>query len=165
MFDRILVPTDFSAPSDAVLACARRLAAQFGSSLHLLHVLDDLTTDRAFGSEFSLGNAPDVRAAQLKDAQERLVHRAIADDSRVHPTIEVLFGRSAEAIVDAAASGNFELIVMGTHGRSGVAHLLMGSVAERVIRTASCPVLTLHEAPERASGPVEDTTLMGTTIV
>ena len=154
---RILVPTDYSAPSDAALACARRLAAQFGSSLHILHVLEEVAASSAFGSEFYMGDSPDVRAARLKDAQERLAHRVIpGGQSQVHTTAEVVSGRSAQAIVDSAANGNFDLIVMGTHGRSGVAHLLMGSVAETVVRTASCPVLTVREIRERAPEPVKD---------
>lgn len=154
---RILVPTDFGAPSDGALGCARRVAARFGSSLHLLHVLEDPSVNGAFGSEFYLADSPDVRAARLNDAQERLAHRVIGNDrSQVHATTEIVSGRCAQAIVDYAANGNFDLVVMGTHGRGGVAHLLMGSVAEGVIRTAPCPVLTVREVRDRASVPVTE---------
>ena len=63
---------------------------------------------------------------------------------------EVLFGKPAQAIVDYAADNGFDLIVMGTHGRAGIAHLLMGSVAERVVRHATCPVMTIHEGQVKA---------------
>lgn len=146
---RILVPTDFSPASDAALGYARRLAARFGASLHLLHVLEDPSVGGAFGSESYLADSPDMRTARLNDARERLAHRVMPDDrSQVHATPEVIFGRSAQTIVDYAADGDVDVIVMGTHGRSGMAHLLMGSVAESVIRTAPCPVLTVRDVAE-----------------
>lgn len=154
---RILVPTDFSPPSDAAVACGREAAAGFGASLHLLHVLDDQSVGGAFGSEFYLADSLDVRTARLKDAQERLAHRAIAHDLSGTPaTTEVIVGRSAQTIVDYAADSGFDLIVMGTHGRSRVAHLLMGSVAESVVRTAPCPILTVRDMPEPVTVPVVD---------
>ena len=164
MFTRILVPTDFSPASDAALGCARRLATRFGGSLHLLHVLDDLSVGGTFGSEFYLADSPDMRTARLNDARERLAHRVMPDDrSQVHATPEVIFGRSAQTIVDYAADGDVDVIVMGTHGRSGMAHLLMGSVAERVIRTAPCPVLTVRGVAEPLTVRTVDTGAVGTT--
>jgi nucleotide-binding universal stress UspA family protein len=73
-----------------------------------------------------------------------------------------MFG-TARTIVDYAADNGFDLIVMGTHGRRGMAHLLMGSVAENVVRTATCPVLSTHEARDRASAPVKDRVAAGAT--
>ena len=162
---RLLVPTDFSAPSDAALGCARRLAAGFGASVHLLHVLDDTPAGDALGSEFYVASPPDVRAARLKDAQERLAHRVAAHDpSGASATTEVIVGKSAQTIVDYAAEGDFDVIVMGTHGRSGIAHLLMGSVAESVIRRAACPVMTVRNLAEPASVPIVDPGALGATL-
>jgi nucleotide-binding universal stress UspA family protein len=130
MFNRILVPTDFSPASDAALDYARILAAKFGASLQLLHVIDDPSA-----STF------------LAQARERLARTISATDrARLHATSEAFVGTPAPAIVDYATATGTGLIVMGTHGRTGLAHLLMGSVAEQVVRTAPCPVLTVRQA-------------------
>jgi nucleotide-binding universal stress UspA family protein len=153
---RILAPTDFSAASDAALDCARRLAAGFGASMHLLHVLPDVSASDGAGSELFVTEAPEARSMRLIDARDRLQHRITADDrATLRATSEVIFGSPAQIIVDYAADNQFDLIVMGTHGRTGMAHLLIGSVAERVVRTAGCPVLTTQHAWERAADMVK----------
>ena len=158
---RILVPTDFSAPSDAALACARELAAGFGASIRLLHVLDELPGTAALGAEFGT-EPPEARLARIRDAQNRLTHRMGGHDpGAASATTEVIVGRSAEAIVGAAADGDFDLIVMGTHGRRGIAHLLMGSVAEHVIRGARCPVMTVRDLAQPATVPTVDPGAIG----
>ncbi len=142
-FDRILVPTDFSDASDGALDCARRMAAPFGASIHLLHVLEDLRIDGPLGAEIFVSEAADTRGARLKEARERLSQRLAAGDRRDRPaTGEVIFGHCAGVIAEYADDNGFDLIVMGTHGRTGLRHLIMGSVAERVVRNAVCPVLT-----------------------
>jgi len=148
-FRRILVPADFSAPSDAALHCARRLAAGFAASVHLLHVLTEVS---ASSSELFVSEPPEARSIRLIDARDRLKHRIAADDRvTLRVTSEVIFGSPAQIIVDYAADNYFDLIVMGTHGRTGMAHLLVGSVAERVVRTAGCPVFTTQHAWEPAA--------------
>jgi len=143
---RILVPTDFSPLSDAALEYARLIAAKWGASIHLVHVLEELIDTASFGSEVFVPDSPEVRAARFKEAQERLAHR-VGTGEREQPraTTEVLAGSSTRTIADYAAEHGFDLIVMGTHGRTGLAHLVMGSVAERVVRTATCPVLTVRQ--------------------
>jgi nucleotide-binding universal stress UspA family protein len=144
-FRRILVPTDFSAPSDAALHCARRLAAG-------LHVLTEVS---ATSSELFVSEPPEARSIRLIDARDRLKHRITADDGvTLRVTSEVIFGSPAQIIVDYAADNCFDLIVMGTHGRTGMAHLLVGSVAERVVRTAGCPVFTTQHAWDPAADVV-----------
>jgi len=144
-FTRILVPTDFSEPSDAALDCARSLQVQFGASIHLLHVLEEEQIAGPFGAEVFVTESPEAREGRLRDARERLAHRiSPADRASGRMTTEVLFGQVASTIVNYASDNGFDLVVMGTHGRTGLAHLLMGSVAERVIRSAACPVLTTH---------------------
>jgi nucleotide-binding universal stress UspA family protein len=144
-FSRILVPTDFSPPSDAALAVAKALAAQFGASIHLIHVLEDPYSTAAYAVEV-YGYLPSGLKNTWQDqAQARLDGLlAPAERARFYATTTVLFGSAAESIVEYARDHAMNLIVMGTHGREGVAHLLLGSVTERVVRTAECPVLTVR---------------------
>jgi nucleotide-binding universal stress UspA family protein len=143
---RILVPTDFSQTSDAALDFARAIAETLGASLHLLHVFEDPFVSGAFAAETYAPMAPATRAALIDDATARLGHRLPdADRARFRGTTEIVTGLAASSIVDYARERQIDLIVMGTHGRTGVAHLLLGSVAERVVRTADCPVLTVHK--------------------
>jgi len=145
---RILAPTDFSPPSDQALEYARRTAARCGATLHLLHVLEE-TVDTSFGAEVLVPDSPEVQAARLEEAREKLAHRrGGAENEQPRASTEVVAGSSTRTIVRYAADNGFDLIVMGTHGRTGFAHLLMGSVAEGVVRTASCPVLSIHQPPE-----------------
>jgi nucleotide-binding universal stress UspA family protein len=154
---RILVPTDFSATADAALDYARLLAGRFGAALQLLHVLDDPFVTEGLAAEAYMTEAPVLRSALLRDAQDRLGHRVapLPGVSEIEGTprasrvdAEVLFGHGAKTIAEYAAEREADLIVMGTHGRTGVAHLLLGSVAERVVRHAPCPVLTVkHRTP------------------
>jgi nucleotide-binding universal stress UspA family protein len=143
---RILVPTDFSAPSDAALDFAKTIATTFGASLHLLHVFEDPFVTGAFAAEAYAPMPPATRAALLADARARLKHRLTQDEqARFDASAELVTGVSAMAIVEYARDHEIDLIVMGTHGRTGMAHLLIGSVAERVVRLAPCPVLTVHQ--------------------
>ncbi len=145
MFTRILVPTDFSEPSDAALDYARALAEKFGASLHLLHIIEPHTSG-PFSNELYIG--PSMYEVQVKEAQSKLAVRVPpADRARYGATTEVMTGMSADTIVAFAGDQSVDLIVMGTHGRTGLAHLLMGSVAEHVVRTAPCPVLTVRQVP------------------
>lgn len=148
---RILVPTDFSETSDGALEFAYLLAEQFDASLQLLHVLDDPFVTEGLAAEAYMTEAPVLRTAMLRDAQERLAHRAVPrKPGALRIDTEVLFGHGAKTIAEYASTAGIDLIVMGTHGRTGVAHLLLGSVAERVVRTAPCPVLTArHPKPRR----------------
>ena len=149
---QILVPTDFSTTSDAALEYAREVAGRFGGTLHLLHVLQDPFVNGPLVSEAYVNDTPGVRTTILDDAKMRLAHRLTdRDRDEFQANAEVVFGHGADTIVDYAADNGIDLIVMGTHGRTGMAHLLLGSVAERVVRTAHCPVLTVrtphgHEA-------------------
>jgi len=146
---RILVPTDFSAPSDAALDSARLLAARFGASLHVLHVLEERVASGAFGLEGYAPESHEARSAPFDDAMQRLAATLTPDDrTTLQARTEVIFGTGARSIVDYAADNSFDLIVMGTHGRTGVAHLVMGSMAETVVRRAPCPVMTVREARE-----------------
>jgi nucleotide-binding universal stress UspA family protein len=149
MFKRILVPMDFSAPSDAALEYARSVAARYGASLHLVHVAED--PYRAFYSaEVFVPEIEGLREEILSDTEKRLKGRLrAADVTDFGATANSVIGTPAGSIVEYAGGHDIDLIVMGTHGRGGMSHLLMGSVAERVVRTAPCPVLTVREAPKK----------------
>jgi nucleotide-binding universal stress UspA family protein len=146
MFSRILVPTDFSPPSDAALEYARMLAATFGSSLRILHVIDDPSASSDFVADGFAPSTENIRAALLEQTRTRLdgVMNDV-DRTRYHAHADAVLGMPAATIVGYATATHAGLIVMGTHGRTGLAHLLMGSVAEQVVRTAPCPVLTVRQ--------------------
>jgi universal stress protein A len=145
---RILVPIDFSPTSDAALAQARGLAAGLGASVRLVHVFDDPGVCAAMSADGPLFLPAQMRALTTAGVEARLRERltAAVDAGLGHDTA-LLTGPVASTIVDYAQSHAIDLIVMGTHGRSGMAHLLLGSVAERVVRTAPCPVLTVRQQP------------------
>ena len=143
---KILVATDFSPASDAAVSYGRELARRFGSTLTIVHVVDDIAA-RSYGID---GGAflsdPDVQRRFEVDAQVE-IDAAISAADRADLKATGLILRSsapAAAIVTCAHERGINLIVMGTHGRSGFAHLLMGSVSERVVQTAPCPVLTVR---------------------
>jgi len=151
MFKRILVPIDFSEPSDAALDHARTLATRFGASLHLLHVAED--PYRAFYSaEVFVPEIEGLRDSILEDATRRMKDRLRAterDEGAV--TVSAIIGTPAGSIVEYAGGNDIDLIVMGTHGRGGMSHLFVGSVAERVVRMAPCPVLTVRHPAVRGA--------------
>jgi nucleotide-binding universal stress UspA family protein len=146
MFSRILVPTDFSPPSDAALEYARILAAKFGSTLRILHVVDDPSASSDFVSDGFAPSTEEIQDALTAHARRQLEHlMTSADRLRFHAYVDAVIGTPAAAIIDYAGATGTSLIVMGTHGRTGMALLLMGCVAEQVVRTAPCPVLTVRQ--------------------
>ena len=154
MFTRILVPTDFSEPSEAALDYARVLAGKFGASLHLLHVFDAPLAAGAVSPEGFIAESPEVHARLFEDARTRLQRRITATDRNQYGAkTEIVTGSSPESIVNYARERGIDLIVMGTHGRTGIAHVLLGSVAERLVRTAPCPVLTVRHHQAKGHRP------------
>ena len=141
---KILVPTDFSETADAALDYAKTLAATLGASLHLVHVFRDVYTFESYVPEVYVPPSPELRKRALADANAALLNRLEAtEEQRFAGSREIIFGLAAKQIVKYADDHDIDLIVMGTHGRRGFAHLLLGSVAEHVVRTAVCPVLTV----------------------
>jgi nucleotide-binding universal stress UspA family protein len=141
-FQRILVPVDFSRASDAALELALTVAGSTAGTLTLLHVYG--IPAHAFPEGFAL--APEVLTRIASGAQEG-VERLKAAHAGRGVAIEALSssGSPSDEILARARDHKFDLIVMGTHGRTGLKHVLLGSVAERVVRQAPCPVLTVHE--------------------
>jgi Universal stress protein UspA and related nucleotide-binding proteins len=132
----ILVATDFSPASDAALTYGRALAKTFGARLHLLHVAENFFLRPTLTDPYALKAAVGRRLDERLTAEDRIERSAHAVlETSDHP---------ADTIAEYAKSTHIDLIVMGTHGRTGVSHLLVGSVAERVVRTAPCPVLTVR---------------------
>jgi nucleotide-binding universal stress UspA family protein len=137
VFPRILVPTDFSSHSEAALAYGQKMAAEFDAALHLLHIAENPFLRAASGDRRSR------EEAAARWLQDRLTE---ADRRRGAVTIVEQSDEPASEILRYAKSNNIDLIVMGTHGRTGLARAALGSVAETVVRAASCPVLTVHSA-------------------
>jgi nucleotide-binding universal stress UspA family protein len=144
----ILVATDFSEAADAALAYGRELARAFGATLHVLHVADDVYV--RLGGDAYVAVLPELQRDVEEAARRKLADLLVDNDPNPLPTKPVVATASGAAlvIVDYAKTAHIDLVVVGTHGRGAVAHLLMGSVAERVVRTAPCPVLTVRH-PER----------------
>ena len=130
----ILVATDFGPAAGAALTYGRALARTFGAQLHLLHVTEN---------SFLRPSPADPHAH--KAAVLRTLHEQVTpDDAALTPRLALdTSDNPAEAITEYAKQANVDLIVMGTNGRGAVAQVLVGSVAERVVRTAPCPVLTV----------------------
>jgi nucleotide-binding universal stress UspA family protein len=139
----ILVATDFSEPSGVALAYGRDLARSYNSRLHVLHIVEDVMM--RYSSEVGLA-LPQIQT-DLEDAARRDLDAQITDDDRRTLQVQTVLQTGvniADAIVSYAKANEIDLIVTGTHGRGAVKHFLMGSVAERVVRTAPCPVLTVR---------------------
>ena len=145
----VLVATDFGEAADSAFAYGRELAARFGATLHVLHVAENVNIT-AFGAETYASFAPDLQRDIEASAHRRLNDLLGAggpQDVRMIPAV-MTSGSPAFAIIDYANDHEIDLIIMGTHGRGTLGHFLMGSVAERVVRLAGCPVLTVRQ-PER----------------
>lgn len=140
---RILAPTDFSELSKQGLTSALELAETFGAKLLLLHVVEPPT----YPVE---GIMPSQLGTTMLDDLERQASRDLAQmlsethDSKVEVTRRVVAGIPYRKIVEVAEEEKSDLIVMTTHGRTGFSHLVMGSVTEKIVRTAPCPVLTIR---------------------
>ena len=133
----ILVSTDFSPSSDAALTMATALARDSGAKLLIVHVEEiPLATG---GAEY-LYSVPEPATEELKE----MLSKVVPKDPKVAYEHRLLAGDPAEAIVRTAEADGIDMIVIGTHGRTGLTRLLMGSVAEAVLRHAECPVLTLR---------------------
>ena len=145
----ILVATDFSEASDAALNYAKSLATAFGATVHVLHVLEDLAA-HAWTTEVYVAALPGVHEEMEKQARGRLDARlAPAEREAFKAQLALRTGSAFVEIVRHARDVKADLLVMGTHGRGAIAHMLLGSVAERVVRKAPCPVLTVRQ-PEHA---------------
>jgi nucleotide-binding universal stress UspA family protein len=134
----ILAPTDFSAPASQAVTAAFDLAQTFGAKLSLLHVIEVPT--------YAIEVALPLEALEQDARRELACLLPKAEAAHVEVTRLVHVGVPYQRIVETATAESVDLIVMATHGRTGLRHLVLGSVAERVVRLASCPVLTIRPA-------------------
>ena len=143
-FRKILVPTDFSEVSDAAVRCASAVAAAFDASLTLVHVAEDLVEGSLkAGAGTAWSEAPQAKAEE--EAKARLEACCASPDLQGRRVdCALLVGSPIPRILEFAQAHAFDLIVMGTHGRRAIARMLLGSVAECVVRTSPCPVLTVR---------------------
>jgi nucleotide-binding universal stress UspA family protein len=140
---RILVPTDFSDRSKVALTYAIALVEQFDASIHMLHVVESIVG--AYPEPWEIGPRDELDRAIADSAWDDLNGLLPPDDrQRLHAELALEWGTPFVEIVRYARAHEIDLIVMGTHGRGGVKHLLLGSVAENVVRSAPCPVLTVR---------------------
>jgi nucleotide-binding universal stress UspA family protein len=141
----ILVATDFSDCSKAALEYGRALAHVFHARLHVMHVVEVFAIDSvAFGT--AAATIPMVQAELERSAHATLNALLTADDRRdLRAVAEVrTIDTPAHAISQYAEEEKIDLVIVGTHGRKGLSHVLLGSVAEKVVRLAPCPVLTVR---------------------
>jgi universal stress protein A len=138
--ERILVAVDFSAHSEAALKLALNLVESFGAELHLVHVFPEpLALAPPYGPALPVDFGMQIERAAVDHFQEWQQKFCPADLS---VTSYVRRGDPSKQIIEAADELDIDLIVMGTRGTTGLEHVLMGSVAERTVRFAHCPVLT-----------------------
>lgn len=141
----ILIPTDFAEPPGAALGHAAMLAERFGARLTMLHVL----TEKEATQPPNFPELDPARDEHEESAEDELTERfGLAPLQRLHVRRELRrHAHPGEEIVRFAAENRTDLIVAGTHGRGGLSHLIMGSIAEDVMRDAGCPVLVARTAP------------------
>jgi len=138
---QILVPIDFSPQSERASDYGLTLARKFGATVHLLHVIEDPVVYLPMYESYPVPSRQQFETY----AQERLdnwIPEAVAEGVKIETAWR--HGRPDVEIVDYASDSAIDLIVIGTHGRGMAAHLLLGSVAEKVVRKAASPVLTVH---------------------
>lgn len=137
----ILLPVDFSEPSLRATEYGLEIARRFGATLHLLHVIEDPVIYLPMFESYPVPTSQQFETY----AQDRLENWILPEDAD-QCSIETLWvhGRPASKIVEYATDCRSDLIILGTHGRGSAVHLLLGSVAEKVVRKAPCPVLTVH---------------------
>jgi nucleotide-binding universal stress UspA family protein len=146
IIQHVLVPIDFSATADRALDYAIALAHQLHARLTVLHVFD--LTPLAMGEPATV--VPPTTLDTLETEAQHLLQASLERVQRAGLQGEGLFvpGTPTQTIVDTAGAQGVDLIIMGTHGRTGLAHVFLGSVAEHVVRQASCPVLVIRKAAE-----------------
>lgn len=147
----VVVATDFSKSSEEALALARTLARRYGAALHVVHVVEDVSASY-YGVDGPLPDLESLQQTAENDARAELDVLVTADDRRDLAAEGVVLSSNqvARALVDYARTVDAIVLVLGTHGRTGLAHFFIGSVAERVVRTAECPVLTVRQSTQRA---------------
>ena len=145
LYDRILVPTDGSADGRRAVEHALALAAVHDAAVHALYVVD-AASYAGTGMEAGWAGIDDMLRSEAEEAVAEVESMAAAHETAVETA--VVEGSPGQTIVDYATETDCDLVVMGTHGRGGIDRLLLGSVAERVVRRSPVPVLTVRLNPD-----------------
>jgi glycine betaine transporter len=147
----ILCPIDYSMYSEKALNYAIEIAEKYGSKLYVIHVLDMRVYDM---NESELYNFNIIDESTIEELRDRLL-KCVKEDVRSKIPVETIIvqGVPFVEIIKAAKDHTIDLIVMGTHGRTGISHAIIGSVAEKVVRKAPCPVLTVRRTEHEFSIP------------
>ena len=145
---RILATTDFSPFGNKGVQCAHELAEKFGAELHVLTIVENADVAARQGGATGL-----LEPADDSDERWRWLSQLHGETGKVIRTDAVLIGKNVpEKIAHYAQKHDIDLIVMASHGRTGIKHALLGSVTEKVIRSVHCPVLVLRPTPADAAG-------------
>jgi nucleotide-binding universal stress UspA family protein len=158
-FTKILAATDFSEDSTLALGYAEELARRFGAEMLLLHVdqaLPPVMSSPEIGPVMDIGAMTRIAEEQRMSAHhelDKIVNRLRDSGLKARSLLKV--GSPFLEIIHTAKGENADLIVMGTHGRTGIVHVLMGSVAERVVQKAHCPVLTIRHPDRKFKHPLD----------
>ena len=151
MFKKILYPVDFSDYAEEIMEYATTIASRFDSELHLIHIIPNLNYFTPYESFLTPENLVAVERNIESEVDKdfvKLVEKITVPVKKVIRT-----GVTFLEIIDYIKEAGIDLVVMGTHGRSGIEHILIGSVAEKVVRKAPCPVLTVRPKSVRFSMP------------
>ena len=144
----VLVATDFSEAAASALRYGRALAHAFGATLHVVHVIPDPLLSFSWAGSPEAGIGAGAHQVWVGEATNRLeILVSPQDRAALHAKLAVLSGEPVRQIIEYAMKHDIGLAVLGTRGRGPVEHLLLGSVAERVVRFAPCPVLTVRPDP------------------
>ncbi|HLH76625.1 MAG TPA: universal stress protein [Candidatus Binataceae bacterium] len=161
-FNKILAPTDFSEDSNHALQYAEELARKFGSEMIVMHVAQALapvtfSLDPGGSADplalETIGRIAEEQRLAAQRELDRIVHNLRDSGLRARSLLRV--GAAFVEILTTAQSETADLIVMATHGRSGLAHMLLGSVADRVVAKAPCPVLTVRHPDRKFRHPLD----------
>jgi nucleotide-binding universal stress UspA family protein len=142
---KVLVATDFGSASETALSYGRELARAFHATLDVLHVTQNLQLMASTGYEYA--SLPAGVQQDIERAAQNETERLLSEEDKRElgaKAVCVTNNTPAAAIIAYAAECKADLLIVGTHGRGALAHLFMGSVAERIVRLAPCPVLTVH---------------------
>lgn len=147
-WNKIIYPTDFSSAAEAAFDTAQRLARDSESLLLIVHVVEPVVaaTPGTVAPPVTLGGTDlsDTQQQAIDEAREEL-QKVVPSDPAIRFEHRLIDGLASDGILNLVDEEQADLIIMGTHGRTGLKRLLMGSIAEKIVRHASCPVLTLRE--------------------
>ncbi len=144
---KILIPFDFSDHSRHALRWGVSLAKKYGAKMLLLHVIPEVLEEVSARESASEQLVIDL-TAEIESQLQDISHQEMREGGSMQA--KVVDGKPAEAILRVAHEEAVDLIIMGTHGRTGLPHLLLGSTAEAVVRGAPCPVFTVKPSPKLA---------------